>query len=92
VLLLNASPGENGGKSVLAIAKTSFEIFGGRVFDSFRFPTFNVEVDNLDNLGKNDSKLSAFKEVIARYDQLILTEENSRQAIREMSMPLVQTA
>ena len=41
ILLLNASPGSGGGKSVMSIATKSFGIFGARVFGSFIVPEFH---------------------------------------------------
>jgi len=40
ILLLNASPGPNGGKSVLSIAEKSFPFFDGNVIDTFSLPQF----------------------------------------------------
>lgn len=40
LLLLNASPGSNGGKSVLSIAEKSFPFFDGNVIATFSLPQF----------------------------------------------------
>lgn len=46
MLLLSASPGERGGKSVLEIAKNRFPINGANIIASMSFPLFN---DNFKN-------------------------------------------
>ncbi|HKK87605.1 MAG TPA: NAD(P)H-dependent oxidoreductase [Saprospiraceae bacterium] len=45
ILLMAASPGKRGGKSVLEIAEKRFPFNGGKVVTSFSFPAFN---DNFD--------------------------------------------
>lgn len=68
VLLLNASPGFNGGKSVLKIAENSFPFFAGNVIGTFRLPDFGsffnqgkIEIDNVDLMSELQEVLGKFE-------------------------------
>lgn len=49
ILLMAASPGKRGGKSVLQIAENRFPFNGGKVITTFSFPKFNDNFDTSSN-------------------------------------------
>lgn len=79
ILLLNASPGPNGGKSVLCIAEKSFPYFDGNVIAKFILPNCqSYKTDGEINIGQTEI-LKLFNETIDKFEQsLELAQPNSK--------------
>lgn len=72
ILLLNASPGPNGGKSVLSIAEKSFPFFGGNVIDTFILPQFNSLIPN--GKIKQVGIIKELNSVINKFEKVLISE------------------
>jgi NAD(P)H-dependent FMN reductase len=68
VLLLSASPGKNGGASVLSIAEQSFPFLGGNIVGRFSLPEFQIYKQNGKINIENTRLDTEFKEVIYKYE------------------------
>ncbi len=74
ILLLNASPGTNGGKSVLNIAENSFPFFKGNVIGTFRLPQFATFLVNKEILIEHKTIISELKDVIEKFEKSLMLE------------------
>lgn len=77
ILLLNASPGPNGGKSVLDIAEKSFPYFDGNVIGKFILPNFqSYKTDGKINIGQTGI-LKLFNETIDKFERSLELEQSN---------------
>lgn len=68
ILLLNATPGPNGGNSVLKIAENSFPFFAGNVVGKFRFPEFGTFINEGKLEVNNPEIMSGLKEALSKFE------------------------
>ncbi len=83
VLLLNASPGLEGGKSVLKITVNSFPFFGGNVTGAFRLAEFCSFFNRDKILIDNVSILSELKEALEKFESFLKFEYQKLENIVE---------
>lgn len=69
VLLLSASPGKEGGSSVLGIAEQSFLYFGGKVLGRFSLPEFHAYRSNGKINIEGTTLGTELKEILYGYEQ-----------------------
>lgn len=74
ILLLNASPGLNGGKSVLDIAKKSFPHFAGHVVDTFILSQFGSLVIDGKIYIENSETINELNDVIKKFESFLKTK------------------
>lgn len=77
ILLLNASPGPNGGKSVLGIAEKSFSCFGGNVIGKLILPNFqSYKKDGKIDIEQTEIR-KIFNEVIEKFERTLTIEHSN---------------
>lgn len=69
MLLMSTSPGGNGAKSVLGIAKNGFPHMGGNVIADFSLPNFNANF--LEGRLINDSLKDELLEAVSKFEKVI---------------------
>jgi chromate reductase len=74
ILLLNAAPGLNGGKSVLNIAKKTFSFFAGNVVDTFILSQFASVMVNGKIHIEDSNTINEFNQVIEKFEYFLNTK------------------
>jgi chromate reductase, NAD(P)H dehydrogenase (quinone) len=69
MLLMSTSPGGNGAKSVLGIAKNGFPHMGGNIIADFSLPNFNANF--LEGRLINDSLKDELLEAVSKFEKVI---------------------
>ena len=74
ILLMAASTGKRGGKSVLEIAEKRFPFNGGKVLATYSFPNFNDNFDTSTGKITNEDLDQQLKETIADFKEQLKEE------------------